>query len=256
MEKIKQITLFAILLFTSLALLGCTECSTDGDCVGQQGNTCIDGFCEYMEPPPIPEGFPEEYIQRADEYMISKFGSGLFDESVEFSKAYVMNFSIWGGCTAAVNPIGDGKKYVVEYNFNQSKYVQVPLENESEFYSGGEPTYKVRVVFNHKGNVDCTSKVMDCASHPEFCPPYNISRYGNAVETFNEKCNFEFTDVYFDIYDYYNMLGYVNQSESRFMWNFKGVSCGERHCTTYGHVYLDPHSGEIIDEFYGVCDSS
>ena len=203
----------------------------------------------------IPDDFPLEYINKSRDYLTSKFGENLFESSIQFNRAYIMEFSSWGGCNEEIEPIGDGKKYIVEYKLNLSKYVTLPPK---EFYSdnsGGTPInilengYEVKVVYNHLGKIDCTDKVVDCVNHPEYCPLYKINRYESAIESFNEMCNRKFTRVNFEIYSNYNNLGYIEANESRFLWYFDDLQCG-RHCSSNWVVYIDPQTGKPIHDDY------
>ncbi len=210
----------------------------------------------------IEEGFPEEYIIESKEYLTSKFGKDIVEQSVHLTSAYSMEFEWWGGCTVQISEKRrDEKKWVVEYALDYSDFITFPTLEYVLSQSWGEdynntsiarPSLQepelnednmIRVVFNQEGEVECTANIPDCTNHPEYCPPYIINTFEKALESYATYCSGPFNQILFDG-DTNNLVGgYLSEEEFRFLWHVRYLKCSERHCDVSTSVYLDPQTG-------------
>lgn len=199
--------------------------------------------------------FPQEYIDNSEDYLISKFGKDLFDSSINFLGVDTGNFVDGRDCNRITPKKVSGEKYFVYYSFSMDKYVKHNKE-----VGGGIYFDKIRVGYNHIGELYCVSGVLDCVNHPENCPPYSINNVEDAIEIFDKKCEGTFTRVYFQLEDkqYFSEgekidFGYINPSETKFYWYFDNTVCGERGCSIPWIVKIDPKDGNIVEDKNNIC---
>ena len=230
--KFMKIWILAVLMNCLLLMIGCVNTDT-GQKLGPVGSPNF-GAPQFSKPIGNQSA---KYIEKADDYLISKFGKGLFESSITFDSAFLLNFSYWGGCKENIEQVGDGEKYIVQYRLDLSKDIILPKSWPTDA--------EVRVVYNHLGKVDCTYNVVDCVNHPELCPPYKISDYRVAMEALRSAYNRTPSRLSFEGYSNFNSGGGITPNESRFLWYFDDLSCG-RHCAYSWAVYVDPQTGKIL----------
>jgi hypothetical protein len=218
---------------------------------------------------PIPTQDLPNFSEKADKYLISQFGEKLFNENIrkhEFVPNQTRDFYMWGGCNVYYLPKEEGNKFVFRYVFDQSDYVTLPSAEEfqknpevwqnyvsdlARLTLQEEPITDVNVVFNEDGELYCTAGVVDCRNNPSYCFPYEFNKYENVLEIFEEKCNRKFNDIRFKPYNNYGK-GDIKPEESRFLWCITYSPCIHKSCNTVWAVYIDPQTGEPVeDHFFG-----